>query len=112
MELLRDPQAWLSFLLLATLEVMVAAIVVSMPVMMAVSAAVGRFIEQHPTVKILALVFLAAIGCSLIAESWHLETNGYGIPSTSSGFLCLCSNKSSVLKPRSRASAAEMYIEE
>lgn len=54
-------------------EVMVAAIVVSMPVMMAVSAAVGRFIEQHPTVKILALVFLAAIGCSLIAESWHLE---------------------------------------
>jgi len=54
-------------------EVMIAAIVVSMPVMMVVCAAVGRFIEQHPSVKILALVFLVAVGCSLIAESWHMQ---------------------------------------
>ena len=32
-------------------EVMVAAIVVSVPVMMVVSSAVGGFIERHPTVK-------------------------------------------------------------
>jgi|SRR5208337_1279963 len=54
-------------------EVMVAAIVVSMPFMMAAASGVGRFIERHPTVKILALVFLVAVGCSLVAESWHME---------------------------------------
>ena len=55
------------------IEVMVAAIVVSMPVMMVLASGVGQFIEQHPSVKILALVFLVAVGASLIGESLHLE---------------------------------------
>jgi predicted tellurium resistance membrane protein TerC len=54
-------------------EVMVAAIVVSVVVMMGVSSAVGRFIERHPTIKALALAFLVLVGVSLVAESVHIE---------------------------------------
>jgi predicted tellurium resistance membrane protein TerC len=54
-------------------EVMVAAIVVSVVVMMGVSSAAGRFIERHPTIKALALAFLVLVGVSLVAESVHIE---------------------------------------
>jgi predicted tellurium resistance membrane protein TerC len=50
-------------------EVMVAAIVISVLVMMVVSSAVGRVIERHPTIKGLALAFLVLVGMSLIADS-------------------------------------------
>jgi predicted tellurium resistance membrane protein TerC len=55
------------------IEVMIAAIVVSVLVMMAVSSAVGRFIERRPTLKALALAFLVLVGLSLIAESVNIE---------------------------------------
>jgi predicted tellurium resistance membrane protein TerC len=54
-------------------EVMVAAIVVSVAVMLAISASVGRFIDRHPTIRLLALAFLVLIGVSLIAESVDIE---------------------------------------
>ena len=44
------------------IEVMVAAIVVSVLVMMVVSSAVGRFIDRYPTIKVLALAFLVLVG--------------------------------------------------
>jgi hypothetical protein len=31
---------------------------------------VGRFVERHPTVKMLALSFLLLIGMTLLAEGW------------------------------------------
>jgi predicted tellurium resistance membrane protein TerC len=55
------------------IEVMVAAIVASVLVMMWVSAAVGRFVDRYPTVKVLALAFLILVGAALIAESLHRE---------------------------------------
>jgi predicted tellurium resistance membrane protein TerC len=55
------------------IEVMIAAIVVSVLIMMAVSSAVGRFIERRPTLKALALAFLVLVGVSLVAESIHIE---------------------------------------
>ncbi len=55
------------------IEVMVAAIVVSVLVMMVVSSAVGRFIDHYPTIKVLALAFLILVGAALIAESLDLE---------------------------------------
>jgi len=59
-------------------EVMVAAIVASVLVMMVVSSAVGRFIDRHPTIKVLALAFLVLVGASLIAESLEWEVpKGY-----------------------------------
>jgi predicted tellurium resistance membrane protein TerC len=50
-------------------EVMAAAIVISVLVMMAVSGAVSRFIDRYPTIKVLALAFLVLVGAALIAES-------------------------------------------
>jgi predicted tellurium resistance membrane protein TerC len=54
-------------------EVMIAAIVVSVLMMMVVSSAVSRFIERHPTIKGLALAFLVLVGGSLIAQSLDME---------------------------------------
>jgi predicted tellurium resistance membrane protein TerC len=55
------------------IEVMIAAIVVSVLVMMAVSSAVGRFIDRRPTLKALALAFLILVGVSLIGESVNID---------------------------------------
>lgn len=55
------------------IEVMVAAIVISVLMMMVVSATVSRFIDRYPTIKVLALAFLVLVGAALIAESWELE---------------------------------------
>jgi len=51
------------------IEVMVAAIVISVLVMMVVSGAVSRFIDRYPTLKVLALAFLVLVGAALIADS-------------------------------------------
>ena len=48
--------------------VMVTAIVISVAVMMLSDSVVASFVEQHPTVKMLALSFLLLIGMSLVAE--------------------------------------------
>jgi predicted tellurium resistance membrane protein TerC len=60
------------------IEVMIAAIVVSVAVMMVVSSAVSGFIERYPTIKVLALASLVLVGAALIAQSLDLEIpNGY-----------------------------------
>jgi len=48
--------------------IMVIAVVVAVGVMMAFSGYIARFVERHPTVKILALSFLLLIGVMLVAE--------------------------------------------
>jgi len=50
------------------LAVMVTAIVLAMLLMLAASAAIGSFVNQHPTIKMLALAFLILIGVLLVAE--------------------------------------------
>lgn len=60
------------------IEVMVAAIVASVVVMMAVAAKVGAFIARYPTVKMLALAFLLMVGGLLIADAFGIEVpKGY-----------------------------------
>ncbi|MEZ6063894.1 MAG: TerC family protein [Planctomycetaceae bacterium] len=49
--------------------VMVAAIVLSVLVMMMFAGRVSRFVKQHPTLKMLALSFLILIGVMLVAEA-------------------------------------------
>jgi len=49
-------------------EVMIAAVVIAVGIMMFASGAVSNFVNKHPTVKMLALSFLLLIGVSLIAE--------------------------------------------
>ncbi len=48
--------------------VMIAAIVIAVGVMMVFAGAVSRFVDQHPTLKMLALSFLLLIGMNLIAD--------------------------------------------
>jgi len=51
------------------IAIMVSAVVVAVGFMFVFSGAVSRFVEKHPTVKMLALSFLLLIGVSLVAES-------------------------------------------
>jgi len=48
--------------------VMIIAIVLAVVVMMFAAGAIGRFVDNHPTIKMLALSFLVLIGVALIAE--------------------------------------------
>jgi predicted tellurium resistance membrane protein TerC len=50
--------------------VMIAAVVIAVGVMMVSAGTISSFVEEHPTVKILALSFLLLIGMSLVAESF------------------------------------------
>lgn len=50
------------------LSVMVAAVIVSMIIMMLVSRSLSDFVNQNPAIKVLALGFLLMIGTALIAE--------------------------------------------
>jgi predicted tellurium resistance membrane protein TerC len=50
--------------------VMIAAVVLAVAFMMFAAGPVSSFVEQHPTVKMLALSFLLLIGVTLIAESF------------------------------------------
>jgi len=52
------------------LSIMVAAVVVAMVIMLVSAKAISEFVNQHPTVKMLALAFLLLIGGSLIAEGF------------------------------------------
>ena len=55
------------------LAVMVAAVVIAVGVMLVSAATISEFVNEHPTVKILALSFLLLIGTSLVAEGWGLH---------------------------------------
>ncbi len=59
-------------------EVMIAAVVISMFVMYLASGAVADFIERHPTTRMLALSFLFLIGAALVADglAFHIP-RGY-----------------------------------
>ena len=54
------------------LPVMVLAVVIAVIIMMVFSDATARFINDHPTVKMLALSFLLLIGLALLSEGLHV----------------------------------------
>lgn len=49
-------------------SVMVTAIVIAIMIMMFAAKPIGEFVEEHPTVKMLALAFLVLVGVALVAE--------------------------------------------
>ena len=58
--------------------IMVAAVMVAVIVMIGFAGAIGRFVERHPTVKMLALSFLLLIGMTLMAEGFDQHiSKGY-----------------------------------
>jgi predicted tellurium resistance membrane protein TerC len=59
-------------------SVMIVAVVLAVGIMLFSSGAVSRFVDAHPTVKVLALSFLLLIGCSLIADGFGVHVpKGY-----------------------------------
>ncbi len=57
------------------LPVMIAAVVIAVIVMLFLSGSIGRFVEKHPTIKMLALGFLLLIGAMLIAEGFDVHVD-------------------------------------
>lgn len=55
------------------MTIMIAAVVLSMIIMMLFANPVGKFVNQHPTIQMLGLSFLILIGFMLIAEGAHLS---------------------------------------
>ncbi|MGB5591385.1 MAG: TerC family protein [Gammaproteobacteria bacterium] len=59
--------------LVKQVEIMIAAVVISIGVMMVAAGPVGAFVDKHPTIKMLALSFLLLIGMALIADGLGLH---------------------------------------
>ncbi len=60
------------------LWVMIVAVILSMIVMLLANEPIAKFVNNNPSVKILALSFLVLIGVSLLAEAFEQELNkGY-----------------------------------
>jgi predicted tellurium resistance membrane protein TerC len=58
--------------------VMIAAVVASVGLMMLFASAIGRFVSDHPTIKMLALSFLVVVGVVLIVDGFgHHVPKGY-----------------------------------
>jgi predicted tellurium resistance membrane protein TerC len=55
------------------LPVMAAAVVIAVAIMLLAAGSVSKFVEDHPTIKMLALSFLLLIGMSLVAEGVHFH---------------------------------------
>jgi predicted tellurium resistance membrane protein TerC len=52
------------------LAIMVTAIVIAVGVMLFLAGAISRFVEEHPTIKVLALSFLLLVGMALVGEGF------------------------------------------
>ena len=60
------------------IPVMVAAVIISVGIMLFMAGPIGDFVNRHPSVKMLALSFLLLIGTSLVAEGiGHHIPKGY-----------------------------------
>lgn len=60
------------------ISIMVAAVIISVAIMLLAAGPLSRFVDRHPTVKILALAFLLLIGVTLIAEGCQFHVpKGY-----------------------------------
>jgi predicted tellurium resistance membrane protein TerC len=54
-------------------EIMIAAVIVAVLVMMFLARPIGDFVDRHPTIKMLALSFLILIGVALIGEGFEFH---------------------------------------
>jgi predicted tellurium resistance membrane protein TerC len=58
--------------------IMIAAVVASVGLMMVFASGIGRFVSDHPSIKMLALTFLVVVGVVLMAEGMgHHVPKGY-----------------------------------
>lgn len=74
--------------LVKEVPIMIAAVVASTFIMIAFAAKIGDFVNNHPSIKILALSFLLMIGTLLVAEAFHYEIpKGYAYFAMAFSFL-------------------------
>src|SRR5688500_14366546 len=60
------------------IRIMIAAVIVSVAIMLGFAGVIGRFVSTHPTIKMLALAFLFLAGVLLIARGLdHYVPKGY-----------------------------------
>jgi predicted tellurium resistance membrane protein TerC len=58
--------------------IMIAAVVASVGLMMLFASAIGQFVSDHPSIKMLALTFLVVVGVVLMADGFgHHIPKGY-----------------------------------
>ncbi len=55
------------------LFIMMAAVIISVGVMMSAAQPIGNFVNLHPSVKMLALAFLILVGFTLMLEGFHVH---------------------------------------
>ncbi len=59
-------------------RIMIAAVILSVALMMLFARTIGEFVSAHPSIKVLALSFLVVVGVVLIAEGFdHRVPKGY-----------------------------------
>ncbi len=59
-------------------SIMAIAIILAVGVMLMAASAIGNFVDQHPTIKILALSFLILVGVTLMVEGFDVHVpKGY-----------------------------------
>jgi predicted tellurium resistance membrane protein TerC len=74
--------------LVKEIPIMIAAVVASTFIMIGFAGKIGDFVNNHPSIKILALSFLLMIGTLLIAEAFHYEIpKGYAYFAMAFSFL-------------------------
>ncbi|RAZ61116.1 TerC family protein [Campylobacter hyointestinalis] len=55
------------------IEIMIIAVILAVGVMLLASGVISRFVDNNPTIKVLALAFLIMIGIALVAEALELH---------------------------------------
>ena len=55
------------------IEIMILAVIIAVGVMMVASKAISKFVDDNPTIKILALSFLILVGVTLVADGFGLH---------------------------------------
>jgi predicted tellurium resistance membrane protein TerC len=88
-------------------EVMMIAVVISILVMMVFAGVISRFINNNPSLQVLALSFLILIGFLLLLEGFHLDVpKGY----LYFGVLYALSIELLNMRRRRRSMAAELKV--
>ncbi len=86
-------------------RIMIAAVLVSVGVMMVAAGPIGAFVDKHPSIKMLALSFLVLVGTVLIAEGFNTH-----IPKGYVYFAMAFSMAVEMLNLRARAKSAAVRL--
>ena len=91
--------------MVSEVQIMIAANVVALGIMLAAATPISDFVDRHPTIKMLALAFLVLIGTNLVAEGL-----GHHIPKGYTYFAMFFSFLVEMLNLRLRAKQAAVRL--